>query len=363
MLETIREFATEQLERDDDPGDLRHSHASYYVALAERAEGELNGPDQVAWTSRLDAEDGNLRAALAWSLDREPQTAARLAAALWRWWVSGRLTEGRSFSTAVIAASGVDAALRAKVLRGAAALARTQGDLSGAESLAQESLALYRRLGDRRGVAGALQTLANVAVDASDLERAESLYQEALPVMRELGYVPGVSSILTNLGVVSRFRGDLDRARAFYEQSLELDGDSGDPKGTAITLLDLGHVALESGDLQAARGSLEQSLRLFHGVGEQVGIASCLDGLARAQATERPERAARLWGARERIVDELGIRPTERDARERADAIAATRRASDPDTFDLAWQDGRALELEDAVRYALGDACEPGRTA
>jgi tetratricopeptide (TPR) repeat protein len=183
--------------------------------------------------------------------------------------------------------------------------------------------------------------------------------------MRELGHKPGISATLTNLGVVARHRGELDRAQAYYEESLELDRRSGEPRGTAITLLDLGSVARLAGDLDKADRSLAESMRLFHELGMLIGIVSCLDALACVEAGRQPERAARLWGAWERMTAELGVESTERDAAERAEAIAVARAGIDPDAFERAWQEGRSLEVDEAVEYALGAGQTPAsdRTA
>ena len=68
MLEPVRQYAQELLEESGETEETRQRHASFFLALAERAEPELHGPDQVEWLERLEKENGNLRAAMDWAL-------------------------------------------------------------------------------------------------------------------------------------------------------------------------------------------------------------------------------------------------------------------------------------------------------
>src|SRR5205823_1247494 len=85
FLETVREYAGEQLRRAGEAHPLNERHLAYYLGLAETAEPAVRGADQVVWLDRLEEEHANLRAALAWSLDgaADDQAAMRLAGALW----------------------------------------------------------------------------------------------------------------------------------------------------------------------------------------------------------------------------------------------------------------------------------------
>src|SRR6266567_3296157 len=167
MLETIREYGLETLAASGEMERTRQAHAECYLALAEQAELELGGPQQAAWLVQLEREHDNLRAALSWSLEpaadeegsQPREIALRLVGALWMfWWVHGYLSEGRTFLERALAASeGIEASsIGAKALFTAAHLAFVQSDYKRAEALCEESLALYRELGDQRGIAFSL---------------------------------------------------------------------------------------------------------------------------------------------------------------------------------------------------------------
>ncbi|HWE64183.1 MAG TPA: tetratricopeptide repeat protein [Chloroflexota bacterium] len=194
MLETIREYALERLEAGDEAPRLRAAHLQHYLTMAEAAGHELTGPHQALWLVRLEQELNNLRAALAWALQRrDGEAGLRLTAALYRFWaIRGYLGEGRRWLEATLANAGsAPAALRAAALNGAGNLSWQQGDYERATALHEEALALRRALGDRRGVAGSLGNLGTVAYRKGDFARATALYEEALALERELDALGG----------------------------------------------------------------------------------------------------------------------------------------------------------------------------
>src|SRR6266567_2165773 len=175
MLETIREYGLEALVASGEMERTRQAHASYYLALAEQAELELGGPQQAVWLDRLEREHDNLRAALSWMVEQgetqqSMEMALRLGGALRPfWWGRGHWSEGRTFLERALAAGGsfpdprIDPSVRAKALIAAANLAFVQSDYEQTEVLCEESLALYRELGDHYGIAFSLYRLGNVA--------------------------------------------------------------------------------------------------------------------------------------------------------------------------------------------------------
>ncbi len=163
------------------------AHAAYYLALAEKAEPELGGPQQVRWLERLEREHDNLRAALRWSVEQgeaghSMERALRLGGALrWLWIVHCHWSEGRSFLERALAGSdGVMASVRAKALEVAAQLALVTDDIDRVEALSKESLALYREQGDKAGLARTTSLLAFVAPMRGNLDKACELAQEAV---------------------------------------------------------------------------------------------------------------------------------------------------------------------------------------
>ena len=235
MLETVRDYALEQLAAHGETEVLRGHHAALYVALAEQAEPQLEGPEQVAWVARLEREHDNLRAALTWAMEDGAERGVlglRLAAALWRfWYLRGHLSEGRRWLEGMLATGGACrrpgrglgyGARRA--LQGAGALAYAQGDYAQATLWLEESLALCRARDDTRGSAAALNRLGLVAANQGQYARAIALYEESLALKREMGDTRGIALTLDNLGKVAHAQGDYGRATALYAESLVLCG-------------------------------------------------------------------------------------------------------------------------------------------
>ncbi len=167
MLETICEFGREQLAQENELEAVQQAHAAYYLSLAEETEPHLTGREQKAWLSRLGREQDNLRAALRWGFEsHEAEFILRLVSALWQYWfLRGQWSEGRRWlEEALSMASNADVnmALRAKALYAAAGLIRYQYDFARARTLCEQSVTLYRALGDKQGLLTALHQLCRI---------------------------------------------------------------------------------------------------------------------------------------------------------------------------------------------------------
>ena len=193
-LEMIRAYALKRLKECGELEQARDAHADYYLAFAEEAESVLPGDEQSAWQASLEREVGNLRAALEWLLERKKGEAAlRLASALQRFWsLPGYLDEGRSFLKQALNLSEesqmtVSATVRAKALYAAGWLAFKQEDPEYATPLLEESLRLFRSLGDKRGEASALTCLSTILHDRGEGRKATALLKEGVKLYREIG--------------------------------------------------------------------------------------------------------------------------------------------------------------------------------
>jgi len=385
FLETVRQYALAHLEEGGAVEETRLRFARHYLALAETAEPELVKRDQVAWLARLDAEHDNMRAALARvgaTVDTPAAASAsasasmewaalglRLVAALWWYWfVRDYLSEGRRWLEGTLALDvyrGHDAetgdaadrtrATRAKALRGAAILASQQGDYGRAGTLLGEAIALSKAAGDRKGVAGALNSLGRITQMQGDYAHAAPLYEESLAMQRALGNGQGIAGTLNNLGLVAYMQGEHARAAALYEESLALKREAGHTQGIASSLSNLGNVALARGDIDGAAALYEESLGLRRAVGDKEGMALTLDGLAAvAGAHGRPGLAARLIGAATTLRLAMGAprQPPPSFSPHYEPTVAATLAALGEDRFTMLWREGQAMTLEEIIAYA-----------
>jgi len=357
LVETVRQYAREKLLERAGGEAVRERHLDYFLALVEETEPKLTGAEQSAWLRRLDDEHDNLRAALEWSVaSPESERSLRLCGALQRFWMThGHLSEGVEWCARVLAITDAQAPTldRAKVLNGAGLLAYHQIDYAAARARHEESLAIRRQLGDRRGVAISLNNLGIVALDQGDLASARTMHEESLAIARELGNLNGIARSLGNLGMVASAERDLTAARALFGESLAMMRELGDRGGIAIGLHSLGGVAFEQADFDAARAYYAESLTILAELGNRVRIAYSLEEMAAVFATQGDAlRAARIWGAAQRLREEIASPLPGEGSKFDARMAAARAAAHDGAMFDRAWNEGRALTLEQAIELA-----------
>ncbi|MBA2476259.1 MAG: tetratricopeptide repeat protein [Actinobacteria bacterium] len=358
MLETVREYGLGRLEAAGETTALRGRHAEHFLELAERAETELVGANQLAWHERLEAEHDNLRAALAWLRESEQaELELRIAAALGRfWYVRGYLSEGRRALEGAFGRAAAEAppALRAKALRSASALAVIQGDYSGARALAEQGLALYREVGDRPGIVRSLSNLGAIRLAEGEVDAAISALDESVALSRDLPDRRLAAIALNNRGDVALTHGDYDAAAALFAESLTLLRELGDSANVARSLFNLGAASLERGETEDALKLLRESISLCLELGDKEDVAWCLVGLA-AAATKGGDatRGAVVLSAADALLGSMGAlpKPYERGLQERT--LAAIRDRLDEASFEAAWAEGRALELDRSVARAL----------
>ena len=170
MLETVKEYVLERLEAAGEEEEIRRAHATHYLALAEEARPELQGPRQTEWFDRLENEHDNLRTALRWAFEGgDPEMALRLTAKLWWFWYKrGHLSEARRWLEEALENSASPTPARAEALDGAGVLARNQSDYEQAQAWLEECLILRRKLGDKAGTSTVLIDLGTVAGDRGD---------------------------------------------------------------------------------------------------------------------------------------------------------------------------------------------------
>ena len=363
LLETVRQYARDRLLESGDGEVARERHRDYFLALAMEAEPKLRGRAQAEWLQRLEEERENLRASLEWSLAETGSGAGlRFGQALERFWLTrGYLSEGREWWTRVLGTPGAEEGTpgRATALNAAGVLAFYQADYPAAVARHQESLAIRRQLDDRRGLATSLNNLGNVLCEQGDLASARRLYEESLVIKRELGEQEGIANSVNNLGIVAAEQGDFASARKLFEESLAIMRELGEGSGIAHALINLGRVAFDQGDYPSAGVRYDESLAILHQLGDRPGIANSLEGRATVVAALGGAlHAARIWGAAQRLREEIGS-PLPQNERRRYDQWVAAARAAlgDDAAFDRAWQEGCAWTRELAI------ALTPAQTA
>ncbi|HSH78611.1 MAG TPA: hypothetical protein VLA19_08785, partial [Herpetosiphonaceae bacterium] len=355
MLELIREYALEQLALSGNEPVARRHHAEHYLRLAERAEAELAGPDVKVWADLLEQEHDNFRAALTWLITGEElERAGRMAAALWQFWESrAYITEGLHWLGILCASCDrMSLPVRADVLNAAGRLAHNQGDLARAGELFAANLELRRQLGDGRRLGYALNDLGIMLAYTGHSDEGIALLDEGLATFRAAGDLAGIADVQLNFGyVLLNVVRDPEQAVAHLEEGLAAFESVGNPRGIMATAGNLGYAYAQRDDPRALP-TMRQSLALARRLDDRIG---CLYGTLLFATymvhDEEPEQGVRLLGAAEACRVAMGLQPiTDFDV---PNATAIARDQLGESVFNVAWQAGQNMSLEQAVAYAL----------
>jgi len=395
LLETIRQYSQEQLERAGETGPFYLRHAQWCLKLVAGAEQGLRGAEQAAWFEQLEREHDNLRAGLSRASD--PAMQLQLASALFYFWSRrGYLSEGRRWLTLALgnAQSLHPTPTHAKALYSAAQLAYLQGDSASAHSLAEQSIAVSKQVSDTQSYAYALTFLGLAAAQQGDKHTARSVGAESVALFREVGDTWGLAMALYCLSHTTREAGDYDVARPLIEESLALFRLAGDQWGMALVQLgvgnleflqqnygaaraafeaslttfqqfgdtwgvnaalhSLGEVALKQQDYATARSRLQAVLSSRWDLGDKRGIAEALEGLAAvARAQGQHHTAAILGGASEALFESIGTHIGSFDQDNFSQIMTDLSKAIGENQFATIWAKGRAMTVEQAIQYAF----------
>lgn len=398
MLETLREYALEQLEASGEVETLRENHAEYYLAFVNAA-----FPPTYAFYPALEMHEriatdrDNLRAAFAWSQRTRgnAEMGLRLSLAIMN---LSNVTEERIWTERALARAeaegGYDPKTHARVLMNLASHQALQGDYTGAESRYLKGLDSFRQLGDKFWSVQALERVGWAAREQGNTTTAYERLKEALAGGQELNHLPLIVGVKTTLGETLIMQGELlaahdlleevaaidppigesrgwalnhlghiaqieekyDDARRLHEESLSIFRAKHAPWSTAEALYSLGETALGQDDTTRASEQLLDSLASCKQMGYLAGIAWCLAGLAgTAVVDEEPERAAFLWGASEALRQRIGTRegPASHDLHARL--MAEARQELGDELFDKMIEQGAAAPIEQVVAQILSE--------
>jgi tetratricopeptide (TPR) repeat protein len=356
MLETIREFVNEILVASGEAETIHKLHAAYFADLAEQFSREIRGPRHVYWNARLQAEQGNLNAALAWSLaGTEPLFGLRLVAALMDYWYSnGTLEDARWAELALGKMEIAPPDLRAAVLMAVGTLYHNLGDMTRVGELFRQSADLFQQLGDERNAAWSMMFLSIAGSENPDeIENCLAMAQQSLAALRRWGDKPGMARALSALGELWRMKGDYESARSCYAESLALSQETGERVRQAIQYSNLGFIAYHQGQHQLAVKYVQQSLVILEEMDIR-GVPTELYSLAGPTAAlGHPSKAARLIGAADAQLEITGIDLQPPDRQDILPIIDSVRQALGEEAYQQAWQAGYAMTIQQAIAFAL----------
>lgn len=321
MLETLREYALEGLQVDEQQDEYHRKHAEYYLALAQEADGCHSIPQEKEQYDRLQIEYENLRAALEWSIVSDELLSFKIIQAIWRFWdVRSHWTEARKWiDRALTFDSEVPTELMVDVLiaggyfalrQGAydvaiehlqrsigistslnkdegAALAlsylgstyREQSQYQQAQDALERSLSLYRKIGHQAGIADVLAGLSAIADAVSKHKDAVAYAQQSLELMRELNNRQGIARLLNTLGRSLQRWGDYATAEKYLLESLQINRELNNRYLEAHNLVNLGIITLMQNDHEKANQYFSEGLAIYRDLGDRNGIAGTLNNL------------------------------------------------------------------------------------
>jgi predicted ATPase/class 3 adenylate cyclase len=356
MLQAIREYGLERLQLGGEAEEVERRQAYHFLELAEASELGLRGPDLERLLGTLHVEHDNLRAALTWALQADQgDVALRLASALWRFWhLHGDLASGRRWMEQALALPSAlgRSGIRAKALLAAGSLAYWQLDKPAMSAWYEDALAMFEDLEDEAGIAEATYDAAFGLGIRGRLEEAIGMLRGSKALFEKFGDRRAVADSLFGLAVMYRLRGDIELARETGEEALSIHREVGDLFGLIGSLYVVGTAAAQLGDMDTARAHFMETLAIEEAFGERTGVALSLDNLADMEISEgKAVRAMRLAGASEAIKEGVGGQAppdliTLPDPRVRARPLLSE------EEIRRAWEEGRAMSLEEAMAYA-----------
>lgn len=442
LLTTLSAYAVEQLVAQGEAVTRRHHHAAYYLALAQAAQQQQEGVPRKEWLERLATEHDNLRAALAWAQQNNPSLALDLVAALLPFWETrGHDYEARRWIDETLTANPAPTATRAAVLIAAGNFARRQADYDIAQGYMAESvalyqtlqddagragalreagwlaydlhqkaltnerfyasLALYRQLGDKAGIANLLLCLAHMMIRQAEFTKqlhqylaeslalyrelqqaegivrvlqqqgevelasgnyaaAEAHFREALPLWRELDARLNVAWGVALIGEAAWLQGDLATAAACYDEAYPIFVALGNKDGCAILLHHRGQVARRQGALTQAIQFYSESLALSQSLQNRHMTARALAGLGSVGVALGETRwAATVLSAAQRIFAQLPPFLAPADQAEFTALLTLVQQRVAETAYHAAWQHGQTMTTEEAVAFALSTPSLP----
>jgi predicted ATPase/DNA-binding NarL/FixJ family response regulator len=370
MLESLREYAAEQLASHAEAEETRARHAAHYAGLATEFEASIGLPEERAWVLRAGRHHADLRAALDYCRGAGQEACALpLAAALgWYHYTRGDLGHGQALVDAALplttnrndpATIGDDATAGglAGVLLVAGILAWATGQASRAQDLLLQALERTEGRGDTRRAAIACAFLGHVARAGGEWDTSADWHRRAGAGFRAGGNTQGMAWARHDLGLLARDRADLGRAAQLLRASLRDFRELDYPWAVAWSAWGLGTTLSAQGRLEEARRLLAEALRIYTQVNDPRGVAQCLEALAYVASEQAHyETAARLIGAGAALRMRVAARPPDTEQARNSAVERVLTRALGPGDADRLIHAGRTMPAQQATDLAMAVA-------
>lgn len=265
MLETLQEYASQQIEARNEASTTRRDHATYFMELAEQGAPELRSANQQWWYQKLDIEQNNLRHAMTWALSGEsPEIGVRTVSALRDyWWYQGLHEEGwRWIERALLFVDDIALTTKAQILSAAAKFAFFHHDLTLWYQYGSQAFSIYQSLNDKRGIAWHLPYSDQQATNS--LAHQIDLTTKAIEMLRDISDWAGQTNFLHELGNLQLYTKDYDHAKSTLEECLVLARYTGEVRRELTVINSLILLALRQGQFTRARKLLRENMILSY---------------------------------------------------------------------------------------------------
>jgi predicted ATPase/class 3 adenylate cyclase len=404
-LETIRQYAMEKLLESGEAVDARNHHLAFFLEYAKTVEEKLVSGQRPPWLNLLEIEHDNIRSALGWALENDPESALQMVCSLSLFWLSrSYLTEGCNWCQAAITraeASSLDYdkihPTHARAYVALAMLSVNRGDHHTGQTAAKQGVALARGLDDKLTWIRALNFLGFSSAFLGDVTLAFDSLHESEDICRKFGYREELANVLQALayvtmevhgqeaaeqlqaymeeslalsqdstdleamvrteGILARlafYSGDLKESRKHADRMLDLHKDMGDQLSTTAHQSAMGHVARQLGNFEEALALYRQTIQEWQEIGHRGAVAHQLECFAFiAKAQEQKERAVKLLSAAEVLREVSSSSRTPMERTEYDKEVSELRAGMDEKVFAALWAEGQAMRVEQAIALVL----------
>jgi len=365
LLETIREYALKKLAESQDKENVQNKHLEYFVRFAEEGDRKIKGAEQVVWFEKLEDEYNNLHTALKWALESKNKEAGlRLSTSLvYFWFVHGHIMENVIWLEKFLdQKQNIPPVLKAWALLNLGVMLRvsTKGDENKITLLHEKSLRMFRELGDRRGIAFALNMMGVIGLQKNEPVKTDKLLTESLALQRELGDPWGIAFTMQNFPPLALQKNDLAKAKQYAEETVLWFERAGDQRGIARSLMDFAEIAQLEGNPAYAVELMAKSLPKLIQLGDRGAVAEVLENLVISFAALRKYKmAALLIGTTEALREEMGTSHNRVEYKNYHEVVAKIKKNLSELKYNQARSKGRGMALEKIVDYVMGETNPP----
>ncbi len=269
MLESIRQYAIEKAGNEEE---INQRHLNYFKKLVDSTKMRFGNEDMLKWIRKLDAEMGNIRKAIQWGMEHDTESAHEITNFLTEYWqAKGFFREGYQTCKKLLELDeNAEPIHKANALHNISTMLYSLANLAESEKYADEALAIFREIDDRKGIVNCLNILG--VVSNMNSERSEEAFghlNKALEISRELNIKETLANTLYNLSYTSKIKNEIEKLKEYRYESLSLYRELGHSNKVALILASLGILERNRKNSEKAREFTEESLSILREIGDK----------------------------------------------------------------------------------------------